>query len=110
MRGDASAGRNASTLIGRAVAALAADSKMMERSGDILSSWELGRHYGLTDADGRRPDWGVHGAKIFSSSPFAAGFRRHLAFMERMTKRASQYVQAADAEAAKRPSKVSRRK
>jgi NAD(P)-dependent dehydrogenase (short-subunit alcohol dehydrogenase family) len=45
-------------LVGRAVAALAADPKVMERSGDVTSSWELARQYGVVDADGRRPDWG----------------------------------------------------
>jgi hypothetical protein len=25
-----------------------------------LSSWQLARDYGFTDADGRRPDWGRH--------------------------------------------------
>jgi NAD(P)-dependent dehydrogenase (short-subunit alcohol dehydrogenase family) len=78
--------------IGRAVAALAADPNVMERSGDILSSWELGRHYGFSDADGTRPDWGAYGTKIFASTAFAEGFRRHLAFLERMTERARHYV------------------
>jgi NAD(P)-dependent dehydrogenase (short-subunit alcohol dehydrogenase family) len=93
--------------IGRAVAALAADPKALERSGDILSSWELARHYGFTDADGTRPDWGAYGTKIFASTAFADGFRRHVAFLERMTERARQYVagdspQVAKASAGKR--------
>jgi NAD(P)-dependent dehydrogenase (short-subunit alcohol dehydrogenase family) len=45
--------------VGRAVAALAQDSKILEQSGQLLSSWELGRKYGFTDADGSRPDWGA---------------------------------------------------
>jgi NAD(P)-dependent dehydrogenase (short-subunit alcohol dehydrogenase family) len=45
--------------IGRAVAALAHDERVLERSGQLLSSWELAREYGFTDADGRRPDWGA---------------------------------------------------
>jgi NAD(P)-dependent dehydrogenase (short-subunit alcohol dehydrogenase family) len=45
--------------VGRAIAALAADPNVIERSGQLFSSWELGREYGLTDADGRRPDWGA---------------------------------------------------
>jgi NAD(P)-dependent dehydrogenase (short-subunit alcohol dehydrogenase family) len=45
--------------VGRAVAALAADPAIMERSGRLFSSWELGRAYRFTDADGRRPDWGA---------------------------------------------------
>lgn len=45
--------------VGRAVAALAQDPNVMNRSGHLLSSWELAREYGFTDADGRRPDWGA---------------------------------------------------
>jgi len=45
--------------VGRAVAALAADPRVLERSGQLFSSWELGRQYGFTDADGGRPDWGA---------------------------------------------------
>ena len=44
--------------VGRAVAALAQDPRILERSGQLLSSWELSREYGFTDYDGRRPDWG----------------------------------------------------
>jgi len=46
--------------VGRAIAALAADPKVHERTGMLLSSWELGRDYKLSDYDGRRPDWGRH--------------------------------------------------
>jgi NAD(P)-dependent dehydrogenase (short-subunit alcohol dehydrogenase family) len=46
--------------VGRAIAALAADPNVSERTGMLLSSWELGREYDLTDYDGRRPDWGRH--------------------------------------------------
>jgi NAD(P)-dependent dehydrogenase (short-subunit alcohol dehydrogenase family) len=46
--------------VGRAVAALAADPGNQERTGMLLSSWELARDYGFTDYDGRRPDWGRH--------------------------------------------------
>jgi NAD(P)-dependent dehydrogenase (short-subunit alcohol dehydrogenase family) len=45
--------------VGRGIAALAADPAVMKRSGHLLSSWELGRDYQLTDVDGRRPDWGA---------------------------------------------------
>jgi NAD(P)-dependent dehydrogenase (short-subunit alcohol dehydrogenase family) len=44
--------------VGRAVAALAADANVLEKTGRLLSSWELSREYGFTDYDGRRPDWG----------------------------------------------------
>jgi NAD(P)-dependent dehydrogenase (short-subunit alcohol dehydrogenase family) len=46
--------------VGRAVAALAADPKIMERTGQALSSWDLAREYGFDDIDGTRPDWGEH--------------------------------------------------
>lgn len=45
--------------VGRAVVALALDPKIMQRTGQLFSSWELARQYGLTDIDGRRPDWGM---------------------------------------------------
>jgi NAD(P)-dependent dehydrogenase (short-subunit alcohol dehydrogenase family) len=44
--------------VGRAVAALAQDSNILARSGQLLSSWQCSRDYGFTDYDGRRPDWG----------------------------------------------------
>ena len=46
--------------VGRAIAALAGDPKVIERTGTLVSSWELARDYGFTDYDGRRPDWGRH--------------------------------------------------
>jgi len=46
--------------VGRAVAALAADPDVLERTGMLYSSWELARAYKFTDVDGRRPDWGRH--------------------------------------------------
>jgi NAD(P)-dependent dehydrogenase (short-subunit alcohol dehydrogenase family) len=54
--------------VGRAVAALAADSNVVDRTGMLCSSWELARQYGFTDYDGRRPDWGRH-AIDFSTLP-----------------------------------------
>jgi len=45
--------------VGRAVVALALDHpQTLEKSGQLFSSWEVGRKYRLTDVDGRRPDWG----------------------------------------------------
>ena len=44
--------------VGRAVAALAADPKIMKRTGQLFSSWGLAREFKFTDADGSRPDWG----------------------------------------------------
>ncbi len=54
--------------VGRAVVALAGDPAILERSGQLFSSWELGREYRFMDTDGRRPDWGA--SKIdFSKHP-----------------------------------------
>jgi len=44
--------------VGRAIAALAADPNVLARSGDLTSSWQCAREYGIDDYDGRRPDWG----------------------------------------------------
>jgi NAD(P)-dependent dehydrogenase (short-subunit alcohol dehydrogenase family) len=46
--------------LGRAVAALAADPGLLERSGQALTAWDLAAEYGFTDVDGTRPDWGAH--------------------------------------------------
>jgi hypothetical protein len=75
-------------LIGRAVAALAADPKVMERSGDVTSSWELARQYDVMDADGRRPDWEALWEGIASSFPgFQEGFRREMRWLARRAER-----------------------
>lgn len=42
--------------VGRAVAALAADSDVMRWTGQSLSSGQLAQEYGFTDLDGSRPD------------------------------------------------------
>ncbi|MGW3560045.1 SDR family oxidoreductase [Streptomyces sp. NPDC000963] len=50
--------------VGRAVAALAADPDRARWNGRSLSSGQLAKEYGLTDADGSRPDaWGFIIAK-----------------------------------------------
>ena len=46
-------------LLGRGVAALAADPERARFAGQSLGSWDLMHHYGFTDADGGRPDWGA---------------------------------------------------
>jgi NAD(P)-dependent dehydrogenase (short-subunit alcohol dehydrogenase family) len=46
--------------VGRAIAALAADPRVLEKSGGLYSSWALARAYDLTDIDGSRPDCGQH--------------------------------------------------
>ncbi|GGD57741.1 SDR family oxidoreductase [Paenibacillus nasutitermitis] len=52
-------------LLGRGIAALAADPHVMDKSGKTLGSWHLSDEYGFTDVDGRKPHWGnyarIHG-------------------------------------------------
>jgi hypothetical protein len=42
---------------GRAVAALAADPAVIEKTGRALNVLDLTREYGFTDLDGTLPDW-----------------------------------------------------
>jgi NAD(P)-dependent dehydrogenase (short-subunit alcohol dehydrogenase family) len=41
---------------GRVVAALAADPRVAQKAGRVFGTWDLGPEYGITDADGSRPD------------------------------------------------------
>ena len=43
--------------VGRCVAALAADPAVRSKTGRVFASWDLAREYGVTDADGTRPDF-----------------------------------------------------
>jgi NAD(P)-dependent dehydrogenase (short-subunit alcohol dehydrogenase family) len=45
---------------GRAVAHLAADPNLAQKSGRVFSSWRLSEEFSFTDADGARPHWGRH--------------------------------------------------
>jgi NAD(P)-dependent dehydrogenase (short-subunit alcohol dehydrogenase family) len=53
-------------LLGRGIAALAADPKRDRFAGQCLGSWDLMHAYDLVDADGTRPDWGAvdHAARM----------------------------------------------
>jgi len=76
--------------VGRAVAALAQDPDVLDRSGQLLSSWELGREYGFTDADGRRPDWGHTKMELppLMKTWFLGELRRHAEWMRTLSRRA----------------------
>ncbi len=43
--------------VGRGIAALAADPNVAAKSGRVFASWDLGEEYGVTDADGTRPNF-----------------------------------------------------
>src|SRR5262245_48290557 len=83
--------------VGRAVAALAADPHVFDRSGQLLSSWQVAREYQLTDYDGRRPDWGAH-AIDFSVLPpplvemFRAGSEMQVEWLETLAGRTKQFL------------------
>jgi len=53
--------------VGRAVAALAADPLVAEKTGLALASWDLAEEYGFKDIDGRQPHWGRYYAGIQSN-------------------------------------------
>ena len=80
--------------IGRAVAALAADPKVFTRTGDVTSTWELARHYGFTDYDGRRPDLGQHMAAhvVPTTKWLREGFERYVSLLERAERRARELL------------------
>jgi hypothetical protein len=64
--------------VGRAVAALAADSRVMDKSGGVYGSWTLSEEYGFTDVDGNRPHMGRYFEEHFKemfNAPTKTGFR-----------------------------------
>jgi NAD(P)-dependent dehydrogenase (short-subunit alcohol dehydrogenase family) len=61
------AGSETPCFVGRAVAALAADSRVLEKSGGLYGSWTLSDEYGFTDIDGNRPHMGNYFAEHFKS-------------------------------------------
>jgi NAD(P)-dependent dehydrogenase (short-subunit alcohol dehydrogenase family) len=64
--------------VGRAVVALAADARVMEKSGGVYASWTLADEYGFTDIDGNRPHMGQYLAEHFKAlteGPTKTGFR-----------------------------------
>jgi NAD(P)-dependent dehydrogenase (short-subunit alcohol dehydrogenase family) len=81
--------------VGRGVAALAADPEKFARSGRLTSSWELARHYGCVDADGRRPDWGPYFETIAPQfKRYQEGFRREADWLTEIAARARRYGEA----------------
>ena len=65
-----------SCLVGRVVAALAADPNVGAKSGGLFSIWTLSKEYGLTDVDGRRPDWGTFFPRKVQESSTGMSLRR----------------------------------
>jgi hypothetical protein len=83
--------------VGRAVAALAQDPQILQRTGQLVSSWELAREYGFTDADGRRPDWGALEIDFSRLPPFLVelmktGADLNLKWLDAVTKRTERFL------------------
>jgi len=100
--------------VGRAVAALAQDPKVLDRSGQLLSSWELSREYLFTDYDGRRPDWGRLEIDFSVLPPslvdiFRTGTELQLEWLETVAARTRQFLEKIPRESSQNPS-VARRK
>jgi NAD(P)-dependent dehydrogenase (short-subunit alcohol dehydrogenase family) len=80
-RGYGLAGSESPFFVGRAVAALAADPNVLEKSGGLYGSWTLAKEYGFTDVNGERPDWWSYFSDNFPQMVNAApntGFRWRL--------------------------------
>jgi NAD(P)-dependent dehydrogenase (short-subunit alcohol dehydrogenase family) len=64
--------------VGRAIAALAADPNVLDKSGGVYASWTLSEEYGFTDIDGSRPHIGRYFEEnlktTFATQP-TTGFR-----------------------------------
>ncbi|HEX8147854.1 MAG TPA: SDR family oxidoreductase [Pyrinomonadaceae bacterium] len=77
-RGMGFAGSESPYFVGRAVAALAADPSVLEKSGGLYSSWALAEEYGFDDLDGTRPHWWRYASEHFPQMTNAkpnTGFR-----------------------------------
>lgn len=93
--------------IGRAVAALAQDPKIMKRTGQLFSSWGLAREFKFTDADGTRPDWGKTKMDFSMFPPdvlayFYTGGRLGLEWLDTVTKRTKSFLKQLPREAGQR--------
>jgi hypothetical protein len=75
--------------VGRAVAALASDPRVMEKSGGVYASWTLAEEYGFKDVDGNSPNCARYFAEHFPqlvSAKTRTGFQWKLEREERPAK------------------------
>lgn len=80
-------------LVGRAIAALAADRAILKSSGETFSSWELAQRYGFDDVDGRRPDWLAHFRRAIPARHVARSWMRAgLAWQESIRRRTQRFL------------------
>jgi NAD(P)-dependent dehydrogenase (short-subunit alcohol dehydrogenase family) len=97
--------------VGRAIAALAADRNVRDRSGMLFGSWELGRDYGLFDYDGRRPDWGRHTIDFSTLPPawidlFRAGTDLEIKWLTMLAARTKEFKAKLPPRGSGRPSRA----
>jgi NAD(P)-dependent dehydrogenase (short-subunit alcohol dehydrogenase family) len=83
--------------VGRAIAAIAADPNRLQRSGELVSSWQCSREYGFTDYDGRRPDWGSLAVDFFTLPPpvievLKTSTEMHVRWLETVLKRTREWA------------------
>ncbi len=100
--------------VGRAVAALASDPRVIERSGALCASWELAREYGFTDYDGRRPDWGALAVDWSPVPPpivdmIRAGTRIQMGWLDTVARRTRALAAQVSATAPQSPEQARRR-
>jgi NAD(P)-dependent dehydrogenase (short-subunit alcohol dehydrogenase family) len=80
-------------LVGRGIAALAAERDILDLSGQTFSSWELARRYRLDDIDGRRPDWLAHFRRALPARhPGRAWMRAGLAWQDSIRERTRRFL------------------
>lgn len=84
-RGMGLAGSESPFFVGRAVAALASDANVLEKSGGLYGSWTLAEEYGFDDVNGERPHWWRYFSENFPQMVNAkpnTGLRWHLERVE----------------------------
>ncbi len=81
-------------LVGRAVAALAADRQVFRFTGRAFGTWELSAEYGLTDVDGRRPNLVAEFRKLpmARKGAFREAGERHLEWLEDMVRKQKSWM------------------
>ena len=68
--------------VGRALASLAADADIFQKTGRLVSSWNLAQEYGFQDVDGRQPNWGKYFAETLGDTDLGKDFARsHEAYL-----------------------------
>jgi NAD(P)-dependent dehydrogenase (short-subunit alcohol dehydrogenase family) len=79
--------------LGRGIARLAAEPRVLDRSGALTSSWALSREFGVVDADGSRPDWGAHVADLGREFDWMRrGLETEVAWLTTIAERAAEYA------------------